>query len=57
MAFSNTCLDSGYTTLRDIPSVEVDQCTVGEVSLQLRDTSDHINLVAEIGQDPFERND
>ena len=38
MAFSNTCLDSGYTTLRDIPSVEVDQCTVGEVSLQLRDT-------------------
>lgn len=37
MAFSNTCLDSGYTTLRDVPAVEVDQCTVGEVALQLHD--------------------
>jgi hypothetical protein len=39
MAFSNTCLDSGYTTLRDVPAVEVDQCTVGEVSLELHEPS------------------
>lgn len=37
MAFSNTCLDSGYNSLRDVPSVEVDQCTAGEVAFQLVD--------------------
>ena len=37
MAFSNTCLDSGYTSLRGVPSVEVDQCTEGEAAFQLRD--------------------
>jgi hypothetical protein len=37
MAFSNTCLDSGYTSLRDIPSVEVDQCTTGSVAFNLND--------------------
>jgi len=37
MAFANDCLASGYSSLRDIPSVEVDQCTLGTGSLQLRD--------------------
>lgn len=37
MPFANDCLESGYSSLRDVPSVEVDQSTLGEVSLQLRD--------------------
>ena len=37
MTFANDCLEGGYTSLRDVPSVEVDQCTVGTVELQLRD--------------------
>lgn len=37
MPFSNTCLDSGYQSLRDVPSVVVDQCTDGDVELVLRD--------------------
>ena len=37
MPFSVTCLESGYSSLRDIPSVEVDQLTLGETTLSLRD--------------------
>jgi hypothetical protein len=37
VAFSNTCLDSGYKSLRDVPSVTVDQCTTGSVDFQLHD--------------------
>jgi len=37
MPFANDCLSSGYNTVRDIPEVEVDQCTVGDVSLTLYD--------------------
>ena len=36
MAFANDCLTSGYSSLRDVPSVEVDQSTLGTSSLQLR---------------------
>jgi len=37
MPFANDCLQSGYSSLRDVPSVEVDQCTLGSSTLQLRD--------------------
>jgi len=37
MPFANDCLSSGYETQRDVPSVEVDQCTLGSASLQLID--------------------
>jgi hypothetical protein len=37
MPFANDCLDSGYSTMRDIPSVEADQCTIGTATLQLVD--------------------
>lgn len=36
MSFANDCLEGGYTSLRDIPSVDTDQCTVGTVEMQLR---------------------
>jgi len=39
MPFANDCLSSGYNSVRDIPSVEVDQCTLGEVQLTLYDPS------------------
>lgn len=37
MPFANQCVEAGYSSLRDIPSVEADQCTVGTASLELRD--------------------
>jgi hypothetical protein len=39
MSFSNTCLDSGYTSVRDIPGLDVDQCTDGDVEFLLRNPS------------------
>ena len=36
MAFSNTCLDAGYSTLRDVPEVTLDQCATGSARLTLR---------------------
>lgn len=39
MTFANDCLEGGYTSLRNVPSVEVDQCTTGTVGLQLRDAT------------------
>ena len=36
MAFANNCLDAGYTTLRDIPEVTIEQRTVGTAQLTLR---------------------
>lgn len=46
MAFANDCLESGYSSLRDIPSAEVDQCTVGDVTISFRDpnTGEPIDL-------------
>lgn len=48
MTFANNCLDSGYTTLKDVPGVEVDQCTEGTVSMTLHDpsTAHEIDLTA-----------
>ena len=37
MPFATTCIDSGYTTLRDVPEVTIDQCTDGTFQLTLRD--------------------
>lgn len=37
MPFANDCLQSGYSSHRDIPSVEVDQCTLGDTSIQFND--------------------
>ena len=36
MAFANNCLDAGYSTLRDVPEVTVDQCSAGSARLTLR---------------------
>jgi hypothetical protein len=36
MAFANDCLDAGYTTLRDVPEVTIDQCATGAARLTLR---------------------
>jgi len=36
MTFANDCLRGGYTSLRSVPSVEVDQVTSGTVGLELR---------------------
>ena len=36
MAFSTACIDAGYATLRDVPEVEIDQCTTGVFTLILR---------------------
>jgi hypothetical protein len=37
MPFANDCLSSGYSTLRDVPQVTVDQRTVGDTTLTLYD--------------------
>lgn len=34
--FASTCVDAGYSTLRDVPEVTVDQCTEGSFQLTLR---------------------
>lgn len=36
MAFSTVCVDAGFSTLRDVPEVTVDQCTTGVFALTLR---------------------
>ena len=36
MPFNQVCVDAGYTTLRDVPEVTVDQCAVGTARLTLR---------------------
>jgi hypothetical protein len=36
MPFNQTCTDAGYTTLRDVPEVTIDQCAVGQARLTLR---------------------
>ena len=36
MPFANDCLDAGYSTLRDVPEVTIDQCAVGSAQLILR---------------------
>ena len=36
MAFANDCLDVGYTSLRSVPEVSMDQATAGTVALQMR---------------------
>jgi len=36
MPFNQTCTDAGYTTLRDVPEITIDQCAVGSAELTLR---------------------
>ena len=48
MPFASICLESGYTSLRSVPEVLMDQVTVGTVRLQMRDmvTGAPIDLTA-----------
>jgi hypothetical protein len=36
MPFANNCVDAGYSTLRDVPEVTIDQCATGSAQLTLR---------------------
>ena len=36
MPFNQICVDAGYSTLRDVPEVTIDQCATGEARLTLR---------------------
>ena len=37
MPFANDCVDQGYKSVRDIKSVEIDQCTTGDVDFVMID--------------------
>lgn len=49
MPFANNCVDAGYSTLRDVPEVTIDQCAEGSAELTLRQPNGNVIDLTQYG--------